>query len=67
MLCAELWEQTDEMKTLHRSRLLADTVRERQRQLTERAQHAAAVRDAEVAHLRQQQRLVQVVNPIRFM
>lgn len=48
------------MKTLHRSRLLADVVRQRQEQLAQRAQHAAAVRAAEAAFLDCQRQQVHV-------
>ena len=58
--CAELWEQTDGVKTLQRSKLLATVVRERHSQLAQQTQQHAASQAAEAAFLEQQKQTIQV-------
>ncbi len=57
---AELWQQTDEMKTLQRSQMLADVACQRQKQLEEHLQRAAAQRASDSAFLAEQEHQRQV-------
>ena len=58
--CAELWEQTDSMKTLQRSKLLAAVLHERHSQLAQQARDRAGAQAAEAAFLKQQHQQTQV-------